>query len=667
MQYRNRIIRLVLTLSLLGGWHQLCAQKSKADSLTSLLNKVSPDTQLLFELNEACITLILNNEHETALQYAQIGIDYGTKNNFPKQLASTYNIVANCYFFKGLYAEAIKNYLSALKIHEKLKNRKGIANCYNNIGNTYTKQKYYKEALDYHQKALAIRTQLKDEENLSLSYNNLANIYHAQKKYKDALTNHFESLRIKIKLKDTLEIVSSLNNIGNVYTDMQYYDSAIIYHQKALLLNQIGANNSEDEDIAYVNLSRTYLLLGQYKTAEEFGVKAINLATTIGDVETILEANELLSKIYSKTKNYEKAFSYYQHYIWLRDSLFNEENTAKILAEQYQYNFDKKLDEERLNQARKDAIAQTEKKKQNQTLVLVCCVLLLVLVFAVFIYRSNLLKQEINSKITTQNKVIREKQKEIIDSINYAKRIQDAVLPDADEFVRLFQEAFVYNNPKDIVSGDLYWYAHLSTTSENPVQLNVVAVADCTGHGVPGGFMSLLATQLLNQTVKNPEINSPAELLSFMNSRITQDLNKNNKGKIHDGLDIAFCAIDYKKHIVHYSGANRPLWILKENTIEEIAPTRASIGAFTEEKQVFENHTLQLSKGDRLYLFTDGISDQFGGLSDKKFSKKRLKEFLEQTASLTMQQQCAAFAKLMNEWQGKNDQTDDMMMVGIVL
>lgn len=654
---------LLLLLSGTAGYSQI----SRADSLARLFKSAKPDTALLYEYNEACIYLVRNNQHDTALHFSLIGIEYGKKYNFQRQLASSYNIAANCYYFKGLFAEAIRDYLQALKIYEKLNYKKGIANCYNNLGNTYRRQNYFKEAIEYHNKALAIRIELNDEENLALSYNNIANIYHAQKKYTEALDNHFASLRIKAKLSDTAEIVLSLNNIGGLYTDLGKYDSAIVYHQKALMLNKLATNNIEDEEIAYVNLCHTYFLLGNYQTAEDYGTKALKLATDIGDVETEIEANQLLSDIYKTTKKYDKALQFYQNYVWLRDSLYNEENTAKLLAEQYQYNYDKKLEEERLAQARKDAIAQTEKEKKNQLLVLMSCILLLVVVFALLLYRNYRKKQQINTQVIRQNTIISEKQKEIIDSINYAKRIQNAVLPDPDKFIQEFDDAFVYNNPKDIVSGDLFWYAHLSTTSDNPVMLKVVALADCTGHGVPGGFMSLLATELLNRSIKNPEINSPAELLFYMNSKITQELNQNSKEQISDGMDIAVCAIDYAKNLVYYSGANRPLWMLRNNMIEEILPTRASIGAFTDEGQVFENHVLQLSKGDKLYLFSDGITDQFGGERDKKFSKLRLKEFLQQTATLPMQQQCEAFSVLMNNWQGNNEQTDDMMMLGIQL
>ncbi|MCA6363347.1 MAG: tetratricopeptide repeat protein [Bacteroidetes bacterium] len=647
-----------------GSFH---AQQADAASVLREIQQKGADTTRLFALNEASIQFVYANEYDSAIKYTQTVIHYASQGNFPRQLASAHNILANCYYFRGLYPESVKSYLIALKIYEKQKDSTRIANCYNNIGNTYTRQKYYDQAIDFHQKALNIRLRLKDKDNIANSYNNIANIYHSQKKYKEALQSHYRSLAIKVEQQDTAMLVLSLNNIGGVYTDLGLYDSAIVFHKRALEMNAFASNNEEDEEIAYVNLCRTYMLMKDYATAESYGEKAISIASRIGDAETMLEANNLMSRIYQQTGRFDKALDYYQKYIWFRDSLYNEENTAKLYAEEYQYKLEKKLDEEKLAQAKKDAVTETEKKKKNQILILVCSLLVLVVGFAVFIYRSYVKKRQVSETVIKQNQVIREKQKEIIDSINYAKRIQNAVLPDSENFIDEFTEAFIYNNPKDIVSGDLYWYAKLSTTSETPIQLIVVALADCTGHGVPGGFMSLLATQLLNHSVKNPEINSPGELLKYMNTRISQDLNKNTKERINDGLDIAVCAIDFSRNVLYYSGANRPLWIMRNDTIEETEATRASIGAYTPENQEFITHTLSLAKGDKLYLFTDGVTDQFGAGSNKKFTKKRLKEFLLSTSHLSMNEQSTKFAELMNAWQGDMEQTDDMMMIGIKL
>jgi serine phosphatase RsbU (regulator of sigma subunit) len=643
------------------------AQQAGAASILREIQQKGVDSARLFSLNEASIQFVYANEYDSAIKYSQVVINYASQGNFPRQLASAHNILANCFYFRGLYPESVKSYLIALKIYEKQKDSVRIANCYNNIGNTYTRQKYYVQAVSYHQKALAIRLRLNDKDNIANSYNNIANIYHSQKKFDEALANHYQSLSIKIQQKDTAMLVLSLNNIGGVYTDLGRYDSAIAFHKRALEMNALAAKNEEDEEIAYVNLCRTYMMMKDYSLAESYGLKALSIASEIGDAETMLEANDLLSRVYQQTGKYDKALTYYQQYIWFRDSLYNEENTVKLFAEEYQYKLEKKLDEEKLMQARKDAIAETEKEKKNQILILVCSLLALVAVFAVFIYRSYVKKREVSETVIKQNQVIREKQKEIIDSINYAKRIQNAVLPDVDDFKNEFDEAFVYDNPKDIVSGDLFWFAKLSTTAQNPVELKVVALADCTGHGVPGGFMSLLATQLLNGSVKNPDINSPGELMCYMNTRISKDLNKSSKERINDGLDIAVCAIDFSRNVVYYSGANRPLWILRENSIEETEPTRASIGAYTPENQEFITHTLSLKKGDRIYLFTDGITDQFGNGTNKKFTKKRLKEFLLSTSHLNMNDQYARFTILMNEWQGNMEQTDDMMMIGIKL
>ena len=270
-------------------------------------------------------------------------------------------------------------------------------------------------------------------------------------------------------------------------------------------------------------------------------------------------------------------------------------------------------------------------------------------------------------QVEMQKSELEQKNKDITDSINYAKRIQNAVLPDEQQFVAEFKDSFVYFKPRDIVSGDLFWIAKVKTSSDPPLYFKVVAVADCTGHGVPGAFMSMLTTELLNQTTKNPEINSPSDLLSFINKKLPEGLNKNNKEKINDGMDIAVCAIDMNAMKIYYGGANRPLWVLRKGTkeIEEIKATKASIGAYTSPDQVFENNVIPIKEGDRIYMFTDGITDQFGGEKGKKFSKARLKAIVLESVQLPMNLQKEHLNNTLIDWQGSKEQVDDILIIGI--
>jgi tetratricopeptide (TPR) repeat protein len=641
--------------------------QSRIDSLVQKIKQEQADSNTLHTLNDECIAFLDFNQHTQALKYIKVAIRFARKKEYTGGLAISYNVAGNCYFFKGDYSQAIGYYLKALTLHERLHNQKGIANCFNNIGNAYTRQGYYSKALSFHNKALKIRKKINDEPNLAFSYNNIGNVYQSIKNYKKALEHHFWSLEIKEKLKDSSEMVISLNNIGGVYTDMKNYDQAIVYHQKALELNRLTDNNKEDEEVAYINMARAFYYDGQNKEALDYAQRALSIAEEIGDSQTILEGSDLLGKIYEQLGDYEKALVYFHQHETLKDRLFNEENTAKILSLQYDYEYDKKLQAQRYAQMKKDAVATSEKKKQNQILWLISSIMVLFVALSVIIFRGYLRKQKINKKITIQNDVIREKQREIIDSINYAKRIQNAVYPDPEKFVLEFDQAFVFNRPKDIVSGDLYWFANVTTSGDNPVTLKVIVLADCTGHGVPGAFLSLLAIELLNQSVKNPAINSPGELLNFINFKITNELNKKNKEKINDGMDIAVCAIDEAHQKIYYSGANRPLWIMRKDGLEEIKPTKTSIGSAISESVDFETVTVNYFKNERIFLFSDGITDQFGGEKNKKFTKARLKLLLEEASSGTMVEIENRLQNTLLAWMGNEEQTDDVLVVGIQL
>ena len=273
-------------------------------------------------------------------------------------------------------------------------------------------------------------------------------------------------------------------------------------------------------------------------------------------------------------------------------------------------------------------------------------------------------------ELKTTYKQIELKNREITDSINYARRIQDAVLPNTTSINNEFKDGFIIYEPRNIVSGDLYWLANTTTTNGSNLSLKIIAAIDCTGHGIPGAFMSLLTSVILNQTLKNTEINSPADVLIHLNQNLPALLNRNHKEKITDGLDIALCAIDLQNRTLYFSGANRPVWIIRKHETEnfeliEHKGTKASIGSHTPVTQLFANNKINLETGDRLFLFTDGITDQFGGANGKKMGRKKLKEILLNSSHLSMKLQKEYIAHFLKEWKGLQEQVDDILLLGI--
>ncbi|MBE7441136.1 MAG: SpoIIE family protein phosphatase [Flavobacteriales bacterium] len=300
-------------------------------------------------------------------------------------------------------------------------------------------------------------------------------------------------------------------------------------------------------------------------------------------------------------------------------------------------------------------------------------------IFSVFLIRArfNLTKKEIisrlalkatNEELSVKNEVIEEKTKEIVDSINYAKRIQLALITPEELLKKTVPNAFVFFQPKDIVSGDFYWFAELSTTKEGTdnEQLVVFCVADCTGHGVPGAFMSLIGMKILNQSIKQKEVNSPAEALDFLNAQVYGTMNKHasKDSIVRDGMDAVLFAINFNKLTLSFAGANNSLYIVRDKEIIELKPDKQPIGAY-EAQQSFTNHIFQLKKGDTIYATTDGYIDQFGGHEGKKLKSKKFKEKLIECVDLPIEQQKDFLSTFFNNWKGSLEQLDDVCILGV--
>ncbi len=254
-----------------------------------------------------------------------------------------------------------------------------------------------------------------------------------------------------------------------------------------------------------------------------------------------------------------------------------------------------------------------------------------------------------------------EKNKSITDSINYARRIQQAKLPKKEDIYFALPDSFVLFKPKDIVSGDFYFF-------KKKGQSIFIAAADCTGHGVPGALMSMIGSEKLTVAVKSTEDTS--EILHRLNKGIKKSLGQSdNIDSTKDGMDIALCSINTQSRIIKYAGANRPMWIVRNGCkfIEEIKPTKKAIGGFTENDQHFDTHKIQLSQGDTIYIFSDGYADTFGGEFGKKMMLRRFKEVLLEIQSKPMSEQERLLESFLENWKGELEQVDDVLVIGVRL
>jgi phosphoserine phosphatase RsbU/P len=295
-----------------------------------------------------------------------------------------------------------------------------------------------------------------------------------------------------------------------------------------------------------------------------------------------------------------------------------------------------------------------------------------VAIFSILLIRMRfrLTKKELVARFALEasKHELQEKNDEIVDSINYAKRLQDALIPPIDVFRKSLPDSFVLFKPKDIVSGDFYWISELSTTKQDEAneKLVIFSVADCTGHGVSGAFMSIIGLKILNQSVKQKGVNSPAEALDYLNNEVYNTVNKHSEDDniIRDGMDVALCSINFITLKLTFSGANNPVYIVRNKELHEIKGDKKPIGAY-ESEHLFTDQEYQLEKDDMVYIFSDGFADQFGGPKGKKLKYKPFKNLLIENSEKSMNEQEKQLDDLFENWRGDLEQLDDVCVIGV--
>jgi serine phosphatase RsbU (regulator of sigma subunit) len=264
--------------------------------------------------------------------------------------------------------------------------------------------------------------------------------------------------------------------------------------------------------------------------------------------------------------------------------------------------------------------------------------------------------KKLNNKISAQKMMLEHKNKEITDSINYAQRIQSAILPSSDYVNKTLPNSFVLYKPKDIVAGDFYW---IKKVNDNIVY----ATADCTGHGVPGAMVSVVCSNSLNQSIKELKTANPAEILEMTRTLVKESF-KSKDDNVKDGMDITLCSINYLQNTIQFTGANNPLYIIRNKQIIEVKGDKQPVGNHIKEVP-FTVHTMQLEKNDVVYTFSDGYVDQFGGEKGKKFMRKRFKALLLKISNKPMQEQKSILNNTFETWRGELEQVDDVCVIGI--
>ncbi len=641
------------------------ANSTQIDSLINLTHQERNDSVLLDLYNEIGsatykVDQQLAKKYWTkAQQLAENKIKGNRTHYFVKQLSIAKNGLGIVNRRMGNYSEALTYYFDCLKLNEEIKNDTNISSTLQNIGIIYRDLEEYDKAIDYYDKSLEMRLQINDSLALAGSYNAYGILYRRIKEYQKALDYYHKSLAISEKLNDNENVAQSHNNIGVVYVLKKDYPKAVEYFQKAFDLHS-SKNNEAGIARYYANMTHVYDRQGNVSKSIEFGLKAYQQYQEMGRKNDLSQVAHKLSKLYVKTNNYKNSLQYYKEYIALRDSVFNKKTTRDIAQKELQFEYDKKMLADSLARVEAEKIKELEHQQElNQQKTYSyggAIILLIVIVFSIMLYKRLKISNKQKAIIEEQKLIVEVKNKEIVDSINYAKRIQSAILPSIEKIRKYLPDTFVLYQPKDIVAGDFYWFAE----KEGKI---LIAVADCTGHGVPGAMVSVVCHNALNRAVNDFKLVEPSKILDRTAELVKEAFKKNNE-EVKDGMDISLCAFDLKNNELEYAGAINSLFYVTENKLKEVKGDKQPIGQFADVKP-FTNHKIALSQGDRVYMFSDGYADQFGGEKGKKYMYRRFRDLI---SSISKKEFSTQKQELMNEfenWRGGLEQLDDVCVIGV--
>lgn len=636
--------------------------RAQEDSLKKVLSSELPDSSKA----EAALKLSMlysSNAPESCLLMADKGIVIAGK-SCRKFLPALMKMKGVAFVNMGEYKKSAEEYFKALEEAEKQGNKKEIAAVYNNLGVNFWYQKDYSNALKYHSKALEYRKALNSPKEIAKSYNNLGIVEVDMGRYKDAVEHYLLALKIKDSIGDVLGIANGNNNLGIVYERLNRPEDAKTAYRKALgIFRQEG--DKRGEVVSLNNIAIISKNTGNHKEAAELAEKALELGKELEDLEDQKISYEILAVCSYHNGKYREAYDLLKNYVMISDSLSKSTNYEIVQELEKKYNTEKQEQEIKLLQQSgiiKDIeIRQSESQKRNlMIIILLAMVMISIVAFAFFkISRQKADLEENKANIEIKNAQLELQKKEIVDSINYAKRIQDAMLKDEEHMSMHLPPHFILFKPKDIVSGDFYW----ALEKENHLYF---AVADCTGHGVPGAFLTLLGTSFLNEINAIDKILTPARILDELRNKIVRELSTQQE-KSRDGMDMSLIRVNLKTNEAMWAGAFNPLWIIRTEGREkftEIVADKESVG-YSEEMTAFTDHSFQLQKGDEIVLFTDGYADQFGGKNGKKFKYKQLKEMMIELHPLPVDEQKKKLNQEFETWRGKLDQVDDVLMVGM--
>lgn len=597
--------------------------------------------------------LIDNFQLKEAHRVSDSLIEIGIKTNDQELLSATYNTKGTICREENDARSAINCFRKAIAYNEAIKNEKRLAENYVNLGSIYNYISESKIALSYYFKAITILKKNKDYYALSILYNNIGNIYLEQKQLVNAHYNLQKALQVSLQTGDSLSLARVYHNLGNCKLTSQQPDSALGFYKKSLTYL-----NKFDEGFGhlynYSQIANVYLQQKNTKEAEPYLAKALTIAKKAGSYDDESLLYKLLADNYRLKGDYKKAFEYVEKYLNLSDTLKSESVKDELIKLQYETDLKNQQKEQDLVRENQEAISKAKLESKNKSLYLSFAALGFAIIMGLVILNGYRQKQKANTIISKQKEEVEIKNSEILASINYAKRIQYALLAHKEFMDQYLPANFIYFDPKDIVSGDFYWAARRGTKT-------YLAVCDSTGHGVPGAFMCLLNIGFLSEAINEKGIEEPNKIFDHVRSRLVESISKEGQ---KDGFDGILICLDEKLKEIYYAAANNAPVLVSNGTITELEKDKMPVG-IGERKDAFKLHHVNPKAGDILYLYTDGYADQFGGPKGKKYKYKQLNELLLNLSNLEMETQRHELAADFKQWKGNLEQVDDVCVIGI--
>lgn len=617
-----------------------------------------------------------------------------------QNIANSYGNIGNIYDLIGDFEKALEYQHKSLSINEQIlastkdsiaiiKAKEGKSYAISNLGGIYKQVGNLDKSLDFQLQSLEMEKEANNIYGMAISYNSIGVIYKSKGELEKAKSYLYKSLDLSRESGPPLNIANCYLILSIIAEKEKQYNTTLIYLDSA---KEIMKDQNDINTLCNLEYNRanTYFKMHDLKNAEKLALNAFELSKKAESITLTKVSSHLLSDIYIQKQNYKPALEYYKESIKYRDSLYSLKNEEAFTKKDLEFEFANERFKDSIENAElqnikdlqiKQKEAVIAKEKTFKTALIIGLSLLVLIAFV--LYRGMQRKKKDHQIISEQKievekqrdfanqqkqiaedqaNLLEEKNKEITDSITYAKRIQSAILPPQKLFKQNLNNSFILYKPKDIVAGDFYWMEQVEKTI-------LFAAADCTGHGVPGAMVSVVCNNGLNRSVREYELTKPARILDKTREIVLKEFEKSEED-VKDGMDIAIVSIEENEttgnYSLQYAGAHNPLWIIRKRAeeVEEIKADKQPVGKYAEEKP-FTNHEISLQSGDTIYVFSDGYADQFGGERGKKFKTANFKKLLLSIQEENMERQQILLDEAFEEWRGKIEQIDDVCVIGV--